>query len=397
MQQEPLHIDWEKLIDLLEIPADERLVHVSALSAEEQTLFARLQQLKDDPLLTGSLQLNTVQAWARMMEKEKEIPPVRRITYGWKRWIAAASLLFIAGASGWLWMRSHTDRPAQNYQAITQALANHAPSRKVELVTADGNTIEIDSVRQLKEKDGTLIQLQHGSLAYQDGHNNTVATQSDLLLMNTLSVPRGYIYHLALSDGSKVWLNADSRISFPVHFDKAERKVTVEGEAYFEVAHNENWPFIVRAGNTETKVLGTSFDIKAYGRDIYTTLVTGSVLFVPPTAGGVRLKPDEQAMYNGSAGTTETKRVTADDWVAWRNDDLVMIKMSLAELAETLERRYDVQLSFTDEKLKDIQYDGALHFTGNVADMLNSLEQTGNIRFAVKDKKILILPANMKQ
>lgn len=396
MQPEPLHIDWEKLIDLLEKPAEERQALVAALSAEEQTIFVRLQQLKDEPLLTGALQLNTVQAWTRMLEKEKETTPVRRIADGWKKWVAAASLLFIVGAGGWLWMQSRIVRPVEHYQTIAQGLANHAPSGKVQLVTADGNTVEIDSARQLKEKDGTLIQLEQGTVAYRNGRNNAVATQGDRLFMNTLIVPRGYLYNLVLSDGSKVWLNADSKISFPVRFDKSERKVTIEGEAYFEIAHNENWPFIVRTGNTETKVLGTSFDIRAYGSNIYTTLVTGSVLFTPPAAGGVRLTPDHQVMYNSHTGATETRKVIADDWVVWKNDDLVMIRMSLAELAEMLERRYDVQVSFTDEKLKDIQYNGALHLTGNVADMLTNLEQTGNIHFAVKDKKILILPANMK-
>jgi ferric-dicitrate binding protein FerR (iron transport regulator) len=88
--------------------------------------------------------------------------------------------------------------------------------------------------------------------------------------------------------------------------------------------------------------------------------------------------------------------VIGGDWIAWKDDDLVMIGMSLAELAGILERRYDVQISFTEEKLKEIQYNGALHLTGNIIDMLNNLEQTGNIHFAAKDKKIMILPANGK-
>jgi ferric-dicitrate binding protein FerR (iron transport regulator) len=386
MQPEPLDIDWEKLMDLLEKPAAERATLVIGLSAGEQVLFARMQQLKDDPLLTGALQLDAVKAWTR-------ITPVRRIAYGWKKWVAAACLLFITGTGVWFWMQY---RRVQPYQTVEQQLANHTPSAKVQLVTADGRTVELDSARQLREKDGTLIQLQQGVVAYQGGHHNTVLAQSDALLMNTLIVPRGYIYNLVLSDGSKVWLNADSRISFPVQFDKAERKVTIEGEAYFEVVHNEKWPFTVRAGNTETKVLGTSFDIKTYGKNIYTTLVTGSVLFTPPAAKPVRLIPDQQTVFNGVSGAAGIRKVIGGDWIAWKDDDLVMIGMSLAELAGILERRYDVQISFTEEKLKEIQYNGALHLTGNIIDMLNNLEQTGNIHFAAKDKKIMILPANGK-
>jgi transmembrane sensor len=398
MQQEPHHINWEQLIDLLEKPALERQAFVACLTAEEQVLFARLQQFKDDPLLTGALQLDTVQAWARMVEKEAA--PVRRIGWGWKKWVAAASLLLMVGAGGWLWMQFRPAKVEANYQTISQALANHTPSGKVQLVTADGQAIEIDSVRQLKEKDGTLIHLQQGTVSYQGSHSKGVGSQSNIPLMNTLVVPRGYLYNLVLSDGSKVWLNADSKISFPVQFDKAERKVTIEGEAYFEVAHNDKWPFIVAIdpskGGGAVKVLGTSFDIKTYGKNIYTTLVTGSVLFTPPVANPVRLTPDQQTVFNITGGVTKTRNVIAGDWIAWKDDDLVMIKMSLDELAAILERRYDVQISFSEERLKNIQYNGAFHFTGNIIEILNNLEQTGNIHFAVKNKTIVVLPANGK-
>src|SRR5687767_3371457 len=135
MQQEPHHINWEQLIDLLEKPAAERQVVVTSLTAEEQALFARLQQFKDDPLLTGALQLDTVQAWAHMMERERA--PVRRITWSWKKWVAAASVLLMVGAGGWLWMQYQPTK-VQPDQTVTQALANHKPSGKVQLVTADG-------------------------------------------------------------------------------------------------------------------------------------------------------------------------------------------------------------------------------------------------------------------
>lgn len=398
MQQAPHHINWELLIDLLEKPAAERQALVASLSTEEQTLFVRLLQLKDDPLLTGALQLNTAQAWIHMMEKEKA--PVRRLAWDWKKWVAAASVLLMVGAGGWLWMKFRSVQPVQGYQSVAQALANHSPSGKVQLVTANGQAIEIDSVKQLKEKDGTLIHMQQGMVSYQASHSNGVGSKSNIPLMNTLVVPRGYLYNLVLSDGSKVWLNADSKISFPVQFDKAERKVSIEGEAYFEVAHNDKWPFIVAiapsVGGGEVKVLGTSFDIKTYGKNIYTTLVTGKVLFTPPVSNPVRLTPDQQTVFNVAGGVTKTREVIAGDLITWKDDDLVMSKMPLDELAAILERRYDVQISFTEERLKNIQYNGAFHFTGNIIDILNNLEQTGNIHFAVKNKTIVILPANGK-
>src|SRR6478735_3893430 len=111
MQQAPHHINWELLIDLLEKPAAERQALVASLSTEEQTLFVRLLQLKDDPLLTGALQLNTAQAWIHMMEKERA--PVRRLAWDWKKWVAAASVLLMVGAGGWLWMKFRSVQPVQ--------------------------------------------------------------------------------------------------------------------------------------------------------------------------------------------------------------------------------------------------------------------------------------------
>ena len=395
MQAEPQHIDWDKLIDLLEKTPAERDMLVATLPDGEQVLFAQLQQWKEDALLSGALQLDTAQAWKQTLSKmDKQKATVRSVSFRWQRWVSAACLLLVAGAAWFFWLQTRVEQP--RYQNIAQALAGHAPSGKVQLVTADGRTVEVDSARQLKEKDGTVIELQQGGVAYANSHNQAPMTPGNTVLTNTLIVPRGYMYSLSLSDGSKVWLNADSKITFPVHFDKTERNVTIEGEAYFEVVHNAKWPFTVHTGQSAIQVLGTSFDVKAYGKNIYTTLVTGSVVFTPPAAAPVRLTPDHQTVFNSIKGTTETSSVIAGDWIAWKDDDLVMVKMSLAELADILERRYDVQVSFTEEKLKDIQYNGALHLTGNVVDMLSNLEQTGNIHFAVKDKKILILPASMK-
>jgi transmembrane sensor len=393
MSEEQMHIDWEKLIAILEKPAAERNAVASTLSPREQEVFAWLQQQHGDQLLTGALQLDTMQAWKQTIHKigaEGSKAPVRAVSFAWKKWVAAACLLLMAGA-GWLTWKQY--RPAaEGYQSVARGLAGHAPSGKIQLITADGKSVEVISVKELKEKDGTVIEVQEGQVTYK-GRAGEESMQGPGNLVNTLIVPRGYMYNLVLSDGSKVWLNADSRIRYPVRFDKAERRVEIEGEAYFEVTHNEQWPFIVAVRNTETKVLGTSFDIKAYGKNVYTTLVTGRVQFSAPAGQPFILLPGRQAVYTNNTGAATTREVIAGDWIAWKDDDLVMIKMSLAELAEILERRYDVQVSFSEEQLKKVQYNGALHLTGDVVDILDNLEQTGNIHFAVKDKKIIVLPA----
>ena len=416
MPEEQFHIDWEQLIAILEKPESERQALSVALSEGEREILLQLQQLKKDPLLAGVLRLDAAAAWKNTREKmqgEEEPAPVHNYSFYRKRWVAAACF-FVLAAAGWLfWQRHRTG--GNSYETVARGLAGHLPSGTVQLVTAEGRTVEVAAGRQLQEKDGTIIQLRQGTVNYYsdslrvavNGADHLHTAKEEETLVNTLIVPRGFMHSLVLSDGSKVWLNADSRIRFPVRFNQQERRVEVEGEAYFEVVHNAAWPFIVKidpslgaGGNNssggegkEVRVLGTSFDVRAYGPDIFTTLASGRVQFRDPS-GKVELSPDQQAIYEAGRGVTRVRKVIADDWISWKNDDLVMNKISLAELAVVLERRYDVSIGFGEERLKSVSYDGALHLTNNIADILDNLEQTGNVHFVVKDKKILILSAS---
>lgn len=404
MEQEQFNIDWEKLENILQKPEQERVSLIEQLSPEERKALEQLLQLRADELLTGALQLDTQAAWTKTFGAIGETPvkPVRNITQHWKKWAAAACII-ILGSTAWLIWR---DQPEGNVHklSIQEGMAGHIPSSKVQLITAAGQTIEVDSLKQFHEKDGTTIHQNEGTMTYQSEKTSraTGSNNTGNALMNTLIVPRGYLQSLVLSDGTKVWLNADSKISFPVQFGKQERRVAIQGEVYFDVNHNVQWPFIVsiyRPGHdfknnadAEVQVMGTSFNVKAYNNTIYTTLATGSVLFRPSTGKPLQLSPDQQVTFKTEAGTSTLQNVSSDDYTSWRDDELVMNKMSLAELAALLERRYDVQLIFSNEALKKIEYSAALHLTPQVADMLENLEQTGLVRFIVKDKKITVMP-----
>jgi transmembrane sensor len=416
MPEKQFHIDWEQLIAILEKPESERQALSIALSEDEREILLRMRQLKEDPLLAGALELDVAAAWKntrQQMQGEEGPAPVHKYSFYWKRWVAAACFFVLATAGWLLWRRYRTG--GDGYETVARGLAGHLPSGTVQLVTGEGRTVEVAAGRQLQEKDGTIIQLRQGTVNYYNDsmrgagngavHPHTATGEETLV--NTLIVPRGFMHSLVLSDGSKVWMNADSRIRFPVRFNQRERRVEIEGEAYFEVVHDAAWPFIVKidpflgaggnnsSGNEgkEVRVLGTSFDVRAYGPDIFTTLASGRVQFQDPS-GNVELSPDQQAVYEAGRGVTRVRKVFADDWISWKNDDLVMNKISLAELAVVLERRYDVSIGFGEERLKSVSYDGALHLTNNIADILDNLEQTGNVHFVVKDKKILILPAS---
>ncbi|MBO9633888.1 MAG: DUF4974 domain-containing protein [Chitinophagaceae bacterium] len=404
MDPEQNDIDWEKLEGILAKPEQERISLKEQLLPQEKIALEQLEQLQADELLTGALQLDTQHAWnkTQALIGGVSVKPVRTIHHAWKKWVAAACFL-VLGGTAWLLWRNRSAEIVQG-QSIQQGMAGHTPSAKVQLITATGQTLEVDSLRQFSEKDGTTIYLQQGAMTYRPENGPSVTNNAGDALMNTLIVPRGYLQSLVLSDGTKVWLNADSRISFPVRFRmEEERRVSVQGEVYFEVKHDEQWPFIVSVytpghdtqnsiADAEVQVMGTSFNVKAYNNTIYTTLATGSVLFRPPAGKPLQLSPDNQVTYKTQTGVSTLQKISSEDFTSWRSDDLVMDKMSLAELAGLLERRYDVQISFSNESLKKIEYSAALHLTSQVADMLENLEQTGLVRFAVRDKKIIVLP-----
>lgn len=386
MNQESSHIDWDKLLAILEKDVAQQQLLCGDLSEEEKGLLNDLQQLKGDKALISAIQLDSKQAWNKIagnLTAQETIRPAFR----WMRWVAAACLLFIAGTAVFFWL-NHSTRLANTYASVAEALAGHTPADNVQLILADGKKIEASTVQQVKEKNGTAIKWDQDNINY----NNSMPVQEGESGMNTLIVPRGHIQRITLADGTRIWMNADSKLRFPVQFGKSTRRIELEGEAYLEVTHAATWPFIVSTGGTETRVLGTSFDVKAYGSNIYTTLVTGRVSFKPPAGDEVILQPGQQAFYDHTKNTASSRQVSTEQWVAWKDNELIMDNMPLSELAEILERRYDVQIEITDERLRNIEYDAALDLTDNIVDLLENLEKAANIRFVVKDKTILIEP-----
>ena len=183
-----------------------------------------------------------------------------------------------------------------------------------------------------------------------------------LLTGNTITVPAGQHIDVQLPDGTKVWLNASSRLTYPETFDRRERRVTLEGEAYFEVAKNKDKRFIVCCNDLEIEALGTTFDVKGYGDDLsVTTLLAEGSVRVSNKANTTLLKPGEKVEYHKNKQTF-TKSPISDlrEIDFWRNNMLIFNSSSLAEIATTLERMYGVKVVFDSEKLKNVLFSGTI-------------------------------------
>lgn len=210
--------------------------------------------------------------------------------------------------------------------------------------------------------------------------------------MNTIIIPRGGEYEVILSDQTKVYLNAGSRLRFPVQFGKGKREVELEGEAYFKVSKDSLHPFVVRVTDRlEVEVLGTEFNITAYPEDltIATTLNTGAVR-VSDGEHQLRLHPDQQAVFFKNSGDMECRDVDAWVYSAWTEGRIVLRNVTLEELMERLSRWYDLRVIWRNEQIKNYHFSGEVLRYENFSEILNMLEKATSVQFNITGNQIEI-------
>lgn len=258
---------------------------------------------------------------------------------------------------------------------------------KAVLTTGDGNTIllghEISDSTIIA--DGTQINTSASGLTYAGISGNSA------LVYNKLEIPRGGEFCLTLSDGTRVWLNSATSIQYPVAFGTKERRVFVQGEAYFEVAKDAKKPFIVQFMSSAVTVLGTSFNVRAYPDEGHslTTLAEGSVCI---TGGDntISMKPGEQVETDALSGDMVKRVVEVRDFTSWKDGRFVFVRRPLEEIMRTLERWYDIRVIFKDEGAKRISLSGDLRRYDNFARVVEMLQMTGDVHFEVKGNDIYI-------
>lgn len=203
--------------------------------------------------------------------------------------------------------------------------------RKATLVLNDGKVLSLDTSRMfLKEINGVSVHTSDQALVYVDSLQD-----EDVQLQNRLITPKGGEYTIMLADGTKVWVNANTEIRYPVKFSGNERRVYLEGEAYFEVAKNVTKPFIVEANGMEVKVYGTKFNLNTRRVDqMHTTLVEGSVSVKPRGQSEVMLKPNQQAIFNKLSGRVSVRDVDVMPYVAWHQGNYYFENKSMGEILD---------------------------------------------------------------
>lgn len=297
----------------------------------------------------------------------------------WWQWSAAAVLLLGLGL-GWLFFDRKT--------AENNFTADIAPGIQGAILTlADGRKLELSKLKEgelAREAGARISKTADGQLVYEVLDNGTAGGT------NTLATQRGESYALSLPDGTRVWLNAASSISYPTSFrDKASRSVTLSGEAYFEVAKKAGQPFLVFSGNQQVKVLGTHFNVEAYGQRVATTLLEGKVqVSLPGTAQRRVLAPGQQSVNLGEAFSVG--EVDVEDVVAWKEGYLIFDGEKLEDIMEKVARWYDIEVLYADAAIRGKRYYGSVSRSVKLSEVLKRLEKVQPVKFSLKGRTVTV-------
>lgn len=206
-----------------------------------------------------------------------------------------------------------------------------------------------------------------------------------------VNVDRGQKASMVLPDGTKVWINSDSKITYDANYNRKDRIIELNGEAYFEVEKNEHKPFVVKTTQMSVKALGTSFNVKAYEIDeeVTTTLFTGKVQVA--TWNQTRmLAPHQRLTYNKQSHYAKiTDEPDHEGYPAWRNNQFVFNNEKFESIANTLKRYYNIDFVFEDERLKNYCFTGAVPNT-SLESLLEIFSITSPLKYELRDSTIIL-------
>ncbi|MGN6420644.1 MAG: FecR family protein [Pseudobacter sp.] len=377
-----------------------------SITSEELTVFRSfLQDPQNDEVLQQAMK-NSWEEWGghdlsfpdvlenleqklKAERMSRELPSVKPLPLYRRSWVRyAAAAILIAGISTAIMLSA--DRRTKSAPGAGAGIVSSGilPGTNKAVLTVDDKQIDLSS-----DKTGIAV---GATIAYSDGEQ-----LADAGKMIKLATPNGGQYQLTLPDGTKAWLNAASSISFPSVFNNGKRQISVTGEVFLEVAQDRSSTFTVDIdGQSTVQVLGTSFNINAYGDEgnIQTTLINGSVKIVPAvtnektaTTTAVILKPGQQAIQSIKAA--EPIKIintpNPDQILAWKNGIFEFNGANLRQVMKQLERWYNIRVEYSNN-VPDIIFKGEFYRNVNLSDILEVLTEMG-VKFRMEGKTLKVL------
>ena len=359
---------------------------IEQVLSEVKEMNTLVEELKDKNRIEHEMHVIAKFDTERALSKLKNRKQVKR--RGILSWIAAASVVVIAGVSAWILL---SQEPDVDNLSVTEKF--ESGKAIVTLEMASGLKYRLDTLSSVvrnnrvnvafDNNDGVLKIKEQDSLA--DGTTKEIG-------YNTINVPYGGTYTVELCDGTKVYLNSGTTLEFPSRFDGKVRSVILKGEAYFDVARNVSKPFVVEVDEMKVKVLGTSFNVKSYVDEpgVYTTLVEGSVAILRDGQPEKKIKPGEQAYYNKGVGTLSIAEVDVNEFTSWKDGLFYFKDIALEEILRIVSRWYDLEVFYMNQGAKSVIYSGKLPMYSSVEDVLRKFEISGDVRFELKGRTLTV-------
>lgn len=329
-----------------------------------------------------------------VLKDQANTRPNRSVTF--KKYISIAAAL-VVGLSTllWLWKKSEFDG-RHTTENVDLEVANvtddiyiapdsvpflRLPNGEIQVLEDDQpNALAETGVKILQGKDGEIIyEVQHAPLGLFEEENIVFTT------------PKGQSSKILLIDGTEVWLNSGSSLTYPRVFSSKERRVKLVGEGYFDVAHNTEKPFYVETTNGPLiRVLGTAFNVSAYQEDrtTTTTLVKGTVQ-LEGKHHKVVLKPSEQVTANENDAVLHKKSVQVDDFTTWKDGYFNFNEQSIPQILAKVQRWYNIE-EISYDYMSDEKFTGTFKRTKSLKSLLLKLEKISNVKFQIKERRVVV-------
>jgi transmembrane sensor len=332
--------------------------------------------------------INEKRAWTSILNKTKDRQKEPILLKNFKTWLKYAAAATIVLASSVIFFITRTSDDVNVFPAVVSNEIKIG-SDKATLTLPDGSQVNLEKGINYQAKNA-----KSNGISLEYSKNNISGSE---IAYNYLTIPRGGQFIVQLSDGTKVWLNSESKLRFPEGFkDGHDRNVElVYGEAYFDVSpssDNGGSSFKVYTQSQEVSVLGTEFNIKAYKEDkyIYTTLAEGKVL-VSNTVYKTELTPGQQSVLSLMDNNIIVANKDIYNATSWRKGVFSFKGMTLVEIMEVLGRWYDISAEFENEAMKSVKFNGVLNKNQNLEEILTAFKKTKYINnYEIKNRKVII-------
>ena len=354
-----------------------------AEDVKHEEVYAEIKKIRDRTKLLHRDFAPDTEHVLKRIKRER----VRQI--GFRYWWKYAALFILPLSVAlvlWQGMKNEAEEEHRQFSAVSRPGGERAI-----LKLYDGKTIMLDSTMKsslIAHEANVRIEMDSNHLLRYSSYDSIGITDANK--NNELIIPKGGEYQVVLADGTKVWLNSASRLIYPQSFMGKERRVVLSGEAFFDVTHDAERPFVVETSRMNVKVLGTRFNVNDYddNEEVSTTLVNGSVEIISGDQQAFRLVPGEQAY--GKENELEKREVNVRLYTSWIDGKFLFNNTELEEIAKQISRWYDVEIFFSSESVKKVRFTGAIVKFKPLEDLVRMIESTSQVRFSVKGRTIVI-------